>query len=249
MSNDPRNRFERAATKQAKQDPATKEMPLSQRLDRLRGKKAVDETEPDPRWRPSRPEDRSIEQTSAFTRTKAPTTYGGVTETPDLTSARQAEQARRKALETQATGRVQRDEIIPENATAIMIGWITRNAITSGGTFFYCEWNVAQLTKCVDWQIRSGQPGFDIWGISQITAAHQFLLANGYYETERHHRGQEAPKSFPQWAAPQSTPEPVRSGNKSVFIRQDPQAVADARKMTFEEVQAAARSQFKPDNR
>jgi hypothetical protein len=252
--NDPRNPFSKASKDRPKADPSTATMPPSQRLDRMRGKKAADELQPDSRWRPSRAEDRSINETSsAFTPSKVPTrTMGGkrYNETSDLTQAREAEQERRKALATQVTGQVQTNDYIPANATAMTVGWVVRNVPEVGGTFIHTDWNMAQLVKCMDWQIKSGQSGFDGWGISQLDAAHKFLLENGYYEGETHHRGQAAAKSFPQWVAPQqAAPEPVRSGNKSVFIRQDENAVADARKMTFEEVQAAARAQFKLDNR
>jgi len=253
--NDPRSVFERAAkkNKQATQDPATKEMPLSQRLDRMRGKKPTDELQPDSRWRPSRPEDRLTERTSTFSdQPKVARTVGGVLETDDLRQAREAERARRKALETKTTEMVQRQEIIPENATALTVGWLTRNVLEVGGKFFNDPegWNVTQLCKCLDYQIRSGQPGFTLWGISQMDACFEFLLAGGYLVSEHHHRGQSAPKDFSQFIEPQpAAPEPVRSGNRPVFFKNNEAAEADAKKLSFDDLQKQARSQFKPDNR
>jgi hypothetical protein len=248
------NAFQKAAKKnrQATATPETREMSPSQKLDRYYGKKAPDGTEgPREDWRPSRPDDRHVAQhSSAFTKTKAPTTYGGVTETPELTAARQAEQARRKALENKVTGQVQSNDYIAENAEAITIGWITRNSTEVGGTFFMSEWNLAQLCKCLDWQIKSGQPGFNIWGISQLTAAHDFLLKGGYYEGERFHRGQAAPKEFPQWVAPQpQQSEPTRTGSGRVYIRRDEMADSEARKLSFDELKQKVQAQFKPESR
>ena len=98
----------------------------------------------------------------------------------------------------------------------------------------------------------SGQPGWTKFGISELDAAHKWLAANGFYESRTQKRAVasfgQAAKEFPVWEPEQKT-EPVRTGNAQVFIKRDETGDQEARKLSFEEIQKQARSQFKPENR
>jgi hypothetical protein len=255
MGNDYRNPFSRANKGKPAASQESKEMSLSQRLDRVRGGATTSEQREGahPNWRPSRPEDRATLRTAPQTTEAAPRkTASGVLESPDLAAARIAEQQRREALKTQATGLAKRAEFVPDDFQATMIGWLVINSVENGGTFELTTFNVSNLERCVCWQVMSGQPGWTKFGISELDAAHAWLTENGYYESAQQKRAVagfgRAAKEFPVWK-PQDKTEPVRSGNAQVFIKQDETSVAEARKLSFEELQAAARSNYKPDRR
>ncbi|HXA76908.1 MAG TPA: hypothetical protein VNV41_07210 [Candidatus Acidoferrales bacterium] len=258
MSNDKRNPFERASKDRPKADPSTATMPPSQRMTKARtgGNVSGESREShNPNWRPSRPEDRLVAQNAPPTTAAAPRTrVNGVLETADLTEARLAEQKRRAAVKENAAGLAQRTEFVPEDFQAVFAGWMLVHAIEVGGSFELTEWNAVQLTRCVYWQVMSGQPGFDRFGISQLTAAHEWLAANGYYDSRTQKRAVHpgigrAAKEFPVWEEQTQPSEPLRTGNRPVYVRRDEISDAEARTLSFDELKKRAQSQFKPETR
>jgi hypothetical protein len=259
--NDSRNKFERAAKKnrQATQAPETKEMSLSQRMTRVRGGESstAERESAHPNWRPSHPDDRLTARTAPQTTVVAPRkTASGVVEDAQLAAAREAEQARRAALKDQATGLAKHAEFVPEDFQAVMSGWIFRNSTEVAGSFPMTPFNCQNLSRCVYWQVMSGQPGWTKFGISELDTAHEWLAANGYYEnpaTQRrsvHPMTGTAAKEFPVWEShQQQADEPIRTGNRPVFVRGNADEEAAAKKLSFDDLQRQARQRFKQDQR
>jgi hypothetical protein len=241
------NAFEKATKKRPAASPDTKTMPLSQRMTRARaGESSPDRESAHPNWRPSRPEDRPTTKTAPQTTTVAPRkTASGVVEEARLTKAREAEQRRRADAKNPVPARTTPVLLLaPEDIQAILESWIRIR--TEQGRFFPTNWNSEQLTRLVHHQVETN--GWT-WGISSFDAANEWLAANGYFETERHHRGQQAPKEFPVYQPPKAQVEPTRSGSSSVYIRRDETCIAEARKMDFDTLKKQATATYKPEAR
>jgi hypothetical protein len=247
--NDSKNRFSRNAEKQAKVDPAIREMPLSQRMTRFRSGEA----------KPDQPEGTAWSRRSAELEKQKPTivekapvtrTQGGVVENPELKAAREAEKARREAAKQQAAGLAQTVQFVPEDFQATMSGWLFINSRENGGDFELTPFNAENLTRCVYYQVMSGQEGFTRFGISQLDACHKWLRENGFYESRTQKRGVaafgSAAKEYPVYE-PEEKNEPVATGSRPVFVRRDTAGDADVRKMSFDELQQNARKSWKPD--
>jgi hypothetical protein len=134
--------------------------------------------------------------------------------------------------------------LAPEDIQVLLEGWIRIR--TEQGKFFPSEWNAQQLTRLIHHQVETN--GW-VWGLSAFDDGNDWLQANGYMETERHHRGQAAPKEYPVYEAPKPQNEPTKTGNGSVFIRQDPNEEKAARAMDFDSLKKKAQSSFSTDRR
>jgi hypothetical protein len=143
----------------------------------------------------------------ARTMTDAPDTrpttrkQDGIFETPDLKAARIAEEQRRKALKNPAPVKPASAPLEVGDTIAIIEAFFARTG------FHKTPWNVEQLSRCIDYNVAVGNL---IFSSSGLNACYKFLNGGGYLETAVRHRGQSAPKEFPEYV-PQPAPEDINA--------------------------------------
>jgi hypothetical protein len=125
----------------------------------------------------------------------------GVCESPDLTAARIAEEARRKALKNPAPVQPAPAPLEVSDQIAIFEAFCARTP-----DFHRTQWNTEMMSRCLEYNETVGNFTFSSSGLD---SCFKFLSEGGYLETRVRHRGQGAPREFPEYVQP----EPVEDIN------------------------------------
>jgi hypothetical protein len=114
-------------------------------------------------------------------------------ETGALRDARVAEEKRRKDLKNPAPVKPVPAPLEVGDTIAIFESFCTRTG------FHKTPWNTEMLSRCIDYNVGAGNLTFSSSGLD---ACHKFLSEGGYLETRFRHRGQGAPREFPDYLLP-----------------------------------------------
>jgi len=121
----------------------------------------------------------------------------GLFETDALRDARVAEEKRRADAKNPAPVKPVPAPLEVGDQIAIFESFCARTG------FHKTPWNTEMLSRCVDYNVGAGNLTFSSSGLD---ACYKFLSEGDYLESRVRHRGQGAPKEFPEYV-PQ--PEPV----------------------------------------
>lgn len=125
----------------------------------------------------------------------------GFFEDTSLTAARIAEEARRKALKNPAPVQPAPAPLEVSDQIAIFEAFCARTP-----DFHRTQWNTEMMSRCLEYNAAVKNITFSSSGLD---ACFKYLSDGGYLETRIRHRGQSAPREFPEYVQP----EPVEDIN------------------------------------